>query len=170
MEVCLLLPSSLVLAQEYGASAMTVDFLKKNWRNALGYIAITSAASSGGNATSPSKTSSSWRRHSQFRRGICSLTFHDQWERELPGDIKLAATVRTRKRKSPSTPILNRNLVAVLVAVGYPFLCDSMRLSGNHPWRKNCGKTTLCDIRESRARLSACAPDGCLIHVERHCS
>jgi hypothetical protein len=43
MEVCLLLPSSLVSAQEYGASAMTVDFLKKNWRSALGYIAIMSA-------------------------------------------------------------------------------------------------------------------------------
>lgn len=60
---------------------MTVDFLKKNWRSALGYIAIMSAASSGGNATSPSKTSSSWRRHSQSRRGICSLTFHDQMEK-----------------------------------------------------------------------------------------
>jgi hypothetical protein len=43
MEKCLLLPSSLVSAQEYGASAMTVDFLKRNWLSALGYIAITSA-------------------------------------------------------------------------------------------------------------------------------
>jgi hypothetical protein len=100
---------------------MTVDFLKKNWLSELGYIAIMSAASSGGNATSPSKTSSSWRRHSQSRRGICSLTFHDQWGRELPGDIKLAATVRTRKRKSPSTPILDRNLVAVSTCPIYSF-------------------------------------------------
>jgi hypothetical protein len=54
-------------------------------------------------------------------------------EENCPGDIKLAATVRTRKRKSPSTPILDQNLVAVLVAVGYPFLCDSMRHSARLP-------------------------------------
>ena len=41
---------------------------------------------------------------------------------------------------------------------------------GNYRGRKNRGKTPICDFRESRARLSTRAPDGCLLHVERHCS
>jgi hypothetical protein len=62
---------------------MTVDFLKKNWRSALGYIAIMSAAWNGENAILPSKTSSSWPTHCQSRLGICLLISHDRRGREV---------------------------------------------------------------------------------------
>ena len=42
--------------------------------------------------------------------------------------------------------------------------------AGNHRRRKNCRKALVCHFSESRTRLSARAPDGCLLHVERYCS
>jgi hypothetical protein len=82
-------------------------------------------------------------------------------------NIELAATVRTRKREAPSTPILDRNLVAVLVAVGYPFLCDSMQLGArfHRPLSIHCRRlirdyATPCKMAKNGLKIRRGQPRG----------